>query len=81
MKSYIGFKVLQAEPCTVQEFNEIRPLFYSGESQEGYKVVYEDGYVSWSPKEVFEKAYIEIDDKERIKNKIWDLLGFFFSKK
>jgi len=25
--------------------------------EEGYKVVYEDGYESWSPKDVFEKAY------------------------
>jgi hypothetical protein len=27
----------------------------------GYKVVYEDGYESWSPKDVFEKAYRGID--------------------
>lgn len=27
----------------------------------GYKVIYEDGYVSWSPKNVFEKAYRIID--------------------
>ena len=25
--------------------------------EDGYKVVYEDGYESWSPKDVFEKAY------------------------
>jgi hypothetical protein len=28
--------------------------------EEGYKVVYEDGYESWSPKETFEKAYREV---------------------
>lgn len=28
----------------------------------GYAVKYEDGYVSWSPKEVFEKAYFPIGD-------------------
>lgn len=27
------------------------------EVEEGYKVRYEDGYESWSPKDVFEKAY------------------------
>lgn len=27
------------------------------ESVEGYAVKYEDGYMSWSPKEAFEKAY------------------------
>ena len=28
---------------------------------DGYKVYYPDGYVSWSPKETFEKAYHEVD--------------------
>ena len=27
----------------------------------GYKVKYKDGYESWSPKEVFEEAYRELD--------------------
>ena len=30
----------------------------------GYKVIYPDGYVSWSPKEVFEHAYREITEDE-----------------
>jgi hypothetical protein len=63
---YIGFKSVEAEPCTVEEFNKIRPLRYSGESQEGYKVVYQDGYVSWSPKDVFEKAYMQVGDNNTI---------------
>lgn len=35
----------------------------AGESQsgEGYKVKYEDGYTSWSPKAVFEAAYQPVD--------------------
>lgn len=58
MNKYIGVKIIKAELMTVQEYNEqVRPLVYSGECQDGYKVVYEDGYVSWSPKDVFEKAY------------------------
>ena len=28
---------------------------------DGYKVYYPDGYVSWSPKETFVKAYREVD--------------------
>lgn len=28
--------------------------------QEGYIVKYPDGYISWSPKEVFEEAYREL---------------------
>jgi len=27
---------------------------------DGYAVKYEDGYTSWSPKEVFERAYIPL---------------------
>ncbi len=34
------------------------PLYWG----DGYKVVYEDGYESWSPKEVFEKAYKRFDE-------------------
>ena len=49
MKEYIGVKLVEAE-------SEQR------DGQEGYKVVYKDGYVSWSPKEVFEEAYKPIDE-------------------
>ena len=31
--------------------------------EDGYKVVHEDGYESWSPKDVFEKAYHEVADE------------------
>lgn len=58
MEKYIGTKIIEAEPMTSEEYNEaIRPLFYSGNDKRGYKVKYEDGYISWSPKDVFEKAY------------------------
>lgn len=51
-KSYIGTKVIQARPQLKDE-------------KEGYKVIYEDGYESWSPKEVFERCYREITEKEK----------------
>jgi len=58
VEKYIGTKIIEAEPMTSEEYNEaIRPLFYSGNDKRGYKVKYEDGYISWSPKDVFEKAY------------------------
>jgi len=56
MQRYIGTKIIHAEP-------QDRPTS-TGEYEEGnpgYKVVYEDGYVSWSPKEVFEAAYQATD--------------------
>jgi hypothetical protein len=67
VKRYIGFKMIDAEEMTVAEYNEkVRPLVYSGNDQNGYKVVYPDGYVGWSPKEVFEKAYMQIGDNNTI---------------
>lgn len=63
MKKYVGVKIIQAEPMTAIEYSEkVRPLVYSGACQEGYKVVYPDRYVSWSPKKAFEDAYREIEE-------------------
>ena len=63
MKKYIGTKLVKAEPMTKGEASE-KHLLKSGivitdedASQEGYVVEYEDGYTSWSPKDVFEKSY------------------------
>lgn len=50
MDKYIGVKIVHAEP----EQN-----LHTGE--EGYKVVYPDGYESWSPKSVFKEAYRKTD--------------------
>lgn len=49
MQHYYGSKLIQAEPLV-------------REGQDGYRVVYEDGYQSWSPKEVFEAAYLPVGD-------------------
>jgi hypothetical protein len=42
MKSYIGVKIVQAE-------------LESKDGKEGFKVIYEEGYESWCPKDVFLK--------------------------
>lgn len=63
MKTYIGTKTVKAEPMTVAEAEKVlgRKIDMSGtthpDEEEGYLVEYEDGYKSFSPKEVFEKAY------------------------
>lgn len=51
MQTYIGTKIVAAEP---EERNGVP----------GYKVIYADKYVSWSPKAVFEEAYRPISDGE-----------------
>lgn len=66
MKQYIGTKLIEAEPayrCTdgsgkvviTPHPEEAFPNYPSIE--DGYRVRYQDGYVSWSPKAVFEEAY------------------------
>lgn len=56
MKNYIGVKIVKAEPQT-------------NDGKAGYKIVYPDGYVSWSPQDVFEKAYRELDCVDFINDK------------
>lgn len=51
MEHYVGVKHIKAEP---QE----------KDGKAGYKVIYDDGYESWSPKETFEKAYFTISNKD-----------------
>lgn len=56
MKAYIGAKMIQAEPCAAWKD---AGGHIAGDP--GYKVVYPDGYESWSPKEVFDEAYRPTD--------------------
>ena len=48
MQQYLGVKLISAEP-EERKVNDV--------TEQGYRIVYEDGYRSWSPKDVFEKAY------------------------
>lgn len=76
MKTYIGAKLIKAIPMTRGEYREYRGDFNFNNPEdakaEGYLVEYTDGgpsnnikdhkgYVSWSPKDVFEKCYRLID--------------------
>lgn len=68
--THIGTKLINAKPMNRQEYNDLRgwavPLD-ENPADEGYLVEYLDGgrpnvpgfagYVSWSPKDVFERAY------------------------
>ena len=81
MKKYIGCKMVEAEPCckvtTKVRGGKCNTSFVlpsetkTGGSEivkieDGYKVRYADGYESWSPKDVFEEAYMEISDNNTI---------------
>lgn len=70
MTRYIGTKIINAKPMNRLAYNQFRgwelPADEDG-SDDGYLVEYTDGgkanvagytgYVSWSPKDVFERAY------------------------
>ena len=56
MKKYIGTKIIMAEPAKAMKDYGAHNI-----GDDGYKVVYPDGYESWSPKDVFEKSYKPID--------------------
>lgn len=74
MRQYIGTKRINAEPMTRAAYNLFRgwelPKDENGDDA-GYLVEYIDGgaantatykgYVSWSPKDVFERAYNPVD--------------------
>lgn len=94
MKKYIGTKEVSATPAwqidgTIYPKDGVVPR--SMNRKDGYKVVYEDGYESWSPKDVFEKAYKPSDTvldrlkiernelRERIE-KLEDFIGQDFSE-
>nr|DAK52075.1 MAG TPA: hypothetical protein [Caudoviricetes sp.] len=63
MKKYIGVKQISAKPMTMGEAYENgllqknRTITENEKTLDGYYVEHDNGYVSWSPKDVFEKAY------------------------
>lgn len=77
MQQYIGTKIINAQPMTRAHWCSFRgwtlPADENGDD-EGYLVKYTDGgkpnhpdfdgYISWSPKEQFDGAYIEITNAD-----------------
>lgn len=58
MQTYIGIKKASAKPMSKVDAERLLSRVIPGTPlTEGYLVQYEDGYQSWSPKDVFEKAY------------------------
>lgn len=65
MKKYIGTKIIEAKPMTKGDYNMFRGWTIpenENPEDEGYLLQYPDGYISWSPKTVFEEAYRECDN-------------------
>jgi len=66
MKTYIACKIIQGEPCSSLDFYNTmletinRVIDKPRDDEAGYKVVYPDGYISWSRKFAFENSHREI---------------------
>lgn len=70
MNKYIGTELIEAEPENRTIPKEYCDNGNVGDLQQGYKVRYPDGYVSWSPKEVFEKTCIRVTPNLKLKSDI-----------
>lgn len=106
-KLYEGTKRLHAQPMTRGEYNAYRGWENPADenpADDGYLVEYQDGgkandprhagYISWSPKDVFERSYKEIpqsslpphqqrvlDEKRELDEKLQKLTAFISSEK
>lgn len=63
MQKFIGVKLIAAMAMTsgLASQHTGRPVEQHERGRDGYLVEYEDGYKSWSPKDVFEAAYRRAD--------------------
>lgn len=64
---YVGTKIVNGVPMTETDFyKNVKKQDISDRETygDGYMVTYEDGYVSWSPKKVFEQCYRLLSNKE-----------------
>lgn len=78
MKNYIGIKIVKAMPGTMAEAEAIKTGIPYEEQiekfrrtgtkdQQGYIVKYPDGHIGWSPREVFEADYRELECEDFIR--------------
>lgn len=69
MNHYIGAKLIEAKPMNLGDYNKFKGWTIPEDEdpkREGYLVKYSDDYISWSPKEVFEKAYLKVDENKNL---------------
>ena len=67
MEEYIGTKIVKAEPMKLGDYNDYRGWTIPEDEdpeREGYLVKYPDDYISWSPKEIFEEAYVKTENNK-----------------
>lgn len=83
MQKYIGVKRIEARPMTRGDYNTYRGWQIPADedpADEGYLVKYRDGYESWSPKEVFEEAYV-VEDVSPLLATVFDMKSSDYKKR
>jgi len=73
MNKYLGVKLIEAEPMNLGDYNTFKGWRIPADEcplKEGYKVKYSDTYISWSPKDVFEAAYMQVVANPDLKTNI-----------
>lgn len=79
MKPYIGCKMIKASPMNLGDYNKFKGWDIPKDEdplKEGYLVQYSDDYLSWSPKDVFEAAYLLLEDETKITPSVVDGLVY-----
>lgn len=69
MNKYIGTKLIEAKEMNLGDYNKFKGWTIPENEDpktNGYMVKYSDDYISWSPKEVFEKSYLKVDDNPNL---------------
>ena len=69
MYDYVGVKLVKATPMTLGEYNDMKGWGIpenEDPAAPGYCVKYSEDYISWCPKEVFEKANFYLEDPTKI---------------
>jgi len=79
MKNFIGAKLIKAKAMNRKDYNDLRGWEVPNNenpNDKGYLVEYQnqtpnvkdfDGYISWSPKDIFEKTYFELITNPKLK--------------
>ena len=94
LPKYIGTKVVQAKPMPLKDAQHVlgREIKPATDEEDGYLVVYNDGYRSWSPKSVFDAAYRKLGEMDfglviealksglAVRRKGWNGKGLFVVK-
>ena len=58
----IGIKMVELQPMSATEAKAKGYKMAENESRDGYEVTYQDGYKSWCPKEIADKAYYKLSE-------------------